>query len=95
MYLHHFRFQHESQPVKSRVQKWGNSLAVRIPKAFADEAGLRDESAVEVSLVKGKLVVAPIATKPRYTLKSLLAQITEDNLHQEIETGPAQGNEAW
>jgi antitoxin MazE len=81
--------------MKTRIQKWGNSLALRIPKSFAEEVGLRDESSVEVSLAKGKLIVAPIATKPKFTLKQLLAQITDDNLHGEFDTGAPMGNEAW
>jgi len=81
--------------MKTRVQKWGNSLAVRIPKCFAEEAGLRDRLTVEVSVIKGKLVVAPVADKPKFTLKRLLSQITEDNVHGEIATGAAVGKEAW
>lgn len=80
--------------MRTRVQKWGNSLALRIPKSFATEVGLQDDSPVEVSLVSGKLVVAPVAG-PKVTLEQLLAQVTEDNLHHEVDTGPSVGNEAW
>jgi antitoxin MazE len=80
--------------MKTRVQKWGNSLALRIPKSFADEVGLRKDASVEVSLVSGKIVVAPTA-KSKVTLKQLLAQVTEDNLHHEVDTGATVGNEAW
>jgi antitoxin MazE len=80
--------------MKTRVQKWGNSLALRIPKSFAIEVGLKPESHVEVSLVGGKLVIVPVV-KPEATLKQLLAQVTEDNLHHEVDTGPAVGSEAW
>ena len=80
--------------MRTRVQKWGNSLALRIPKSFATEAGLQNESPVEVSLVNGKLVVAPVV-EPRLTLQELLAQVTEDNLHHEVDAGLATGNEAW
>ena len=47
--------------MKTRVQKWGNSLALRIPKSFASEVGLKSESPVEVSMEDGKLVIAPVA----------------------------------
>jgi len=80
--------------MKTRVQKWGNSLALRIPKSFASEVGLQKETPVEVSLADGKLVVAPIS-QPKPTLKQLLAKITKDNLHSEVDTGPAAGNEVW
>ena len=80
--------------MRTRVQKWGNSLALRIPKSFAAEVGLERETSVEVSLADGKLVITPVA-EPNLTLKQLLAKVTKDNLHHEIDTGPAIGNETW
>ena len=80
--------------MKTRVQKWGNSLALRIPKSFATEVGLQRETSVEVSLADGKLVITPIA-KPRLSLKQLLAKVTKENLHHEVDTGYAVGNETW
>jgi antitoxin MazE len=80
--------------MKTRVQKWGNSLAVRIPKAFAEEAGLRADAAVELSLVAGALVVKPVAPEP-LTLKDLLRGVTDENLPGEWDTGPATGKEVW
>ncbi len=80
--------------MKTRVQKWGNSLALRIPKPFASEIGLERNSTVEISLVDGRLVVAPVV-EPVLTLEHLLAQVTEDKLQGEIETGSAVGKEAW
>ena len=80
--------------MRTRIQKWGNSLALRIPKSFATEVGLQRETSVEVSLVGGKLVITPVA-KPKLTLKQLLAKITKENLHHEVDTGPAIGKETW
>jgi antitoxin MazE len=80
--------------MKTRMQKWGNSLAIRIPKAFATEVGLKEESEVDVSLKSGKLVVAPLE-KPGVTLKMLLSKMTEENVHREVDTGPATGRESW
>jgi antitoxin MazE len=80
--------------MQSRVQKWGNSLALRIPKSFATEIGLADETPVEISLVEGKLVIAPLPI-PTYSLEELLAGITENNIHSEQDTGAPEGNEAW
>jgi antitoxin MazE len=80
--------------MKTHVQKWGNSLALRIPKTFAVEAGLFADSAVELSLVKGSLIVRPITPQP-ITLDELLRGVTDENLHGEWETGPAVGKEVW
>jgi antitoxin MazE len=74
--------------VKTRVQKWGNNLALRIPKSLAEEVGLHNDSPVEVSLVRGKIIFGPIA-KSKVTLKQLLTQVTEDNLHHELDAGAA------
>ena len=78
--------------MKSRIQKWGNSLALRIPKSFAKEIGLDRDVPVDVSLEDGKLIVVPV-TETSMTLERLLEQITEDNIHREVDTGPAIGDE--
>ena len=80
--------------MKTRIQKWGNSLALRIPKSFANEVGLEQDSSVEVSLKDGKLVISS-AAKSKLTLKRLLAQVTRDNRHSEVDTEPAVGSEVW
>ncbi len=80
--------------MKTRVQKWGNSLALRIPKSFANEVGLQRETSVEVSLSDGSLVITPV-TNPKPSLKQLLARVTKENLHHEVDTGSAVGNETW
>ena len=80
--------------MKTKVQRWGNSLAVRIPKSFAEEVGLMDGSPVGMRLVDGGLLVEPVSTRP-LSLDELLDGVTESNLHSEVDTGPAQGSEAW
>lgn len=80
--------------MKTRVKKWGNSLALRIPKPLAVEVGLEDGSPVELSLMDGRLVITP-AVEPELSLATLLAQVTEENLHGEVDTGPAVGGEVW
>ncbi|MEP0761281.1 MAG: AbrB/MazE/SpoVT family DNA-binding domain-containing protein [Chloroflexota bacterium] len=76
----------------ARVQKWGNSLALRIPQTYAREIGLRHNSAVRIHLEAGRLVIEPM---PRFDLDELLAAITPDNQHGEIDTGAAVGSEVW
>jgi len=80
--------------MRAKIKIWGNSLALRIPKHLADETGLKPNSQVEVRVERGTLIVEPVA-KPVYQLDDLLEQITPDNLHDEIDTGDAVGNEAW
>jgi antitoxin MazE len=80
--------------MKTQVQKWGNSLAVRIPKAYASDLGLEPESAVELVLEDGSLVVRP-AAETEYRLDELLARVTEANIHGEEDWGDAAGGEKW
>jgi antitoxin MazE len=80
--------------MQTRIQKWGNSLALRIPKSFALETRLEVGTLVEVALLDGKLVISPLH-QPPMTLEELLAGVTDQNLHHEVETGPAVGEEGW
>ena len=50
--------------MKTRIRKWGNSLAVRIPKSFAIEAKLDHDAMVDVALVEGKLIITPVIAPP-------------------------------
>lgn len=78
----------------TKIQKWGNSLALRIPKAFAVDAQLDNDSLVEISLVEGQIVIKPVA-RTNWTLEELLEGVNENNLHNEIDTGSPVGNEVW
>jgi antitoxin MazE len=80
--------------MRTRVQRWGNSLAVRIPKSFAAELQLDHDSEVDLTLLDGQLALVPV-TKPIFTLNELLDGITEANIHQETDTGAAAGQEVW
>ena len=80
--------------MKSQVRKWGNSLAVRIPKAFAKDLGLDQNSTVELALEDGCLVLKPEAL-PKYELRNLLSRVTEDNRHDEYDVGGPVGSEQW
>ncbi len=79
--------------MKTRVKKWGNSLALRLPKLFADEVGLEYDSVVELSVDNHQLVIVP-QPFPDVSLDTLLDQVTDVNLHHEIDTGPSVGREA-
>ena len=80
--------------MKTAVQQWGNSLAVRIPKAFAEEAKMKKGTAVSLIMEKGRLIMAPLPS-PELSLKELLAKVTSENLHSETEWGPPVGKEVW
>lgn len=77
----------------TKVQKWGNSLAVRLPKALTDEIDVHSNSPVEVVVQGDSIVVRP--ARRTYNLDDLLAQITPDNLHGEQDFGYPVGNEEW
>ncbi len=75
------------------AQKWGNSLAVRIPKAFAEQAKIREGTPLEISVENGRVILQP--QRQKYTLEALLENINEDNLHGETDWGADVGKEIW
>jgi antitoxin MazE len=80
--------------MRTKIQRWGHSLALRIPKPFAIEARLGEETAVDLTVTHGTLVIAPV-TKPGPTLEELLSRVTKRNLHEEVDTGVPEGREVW
>jgi antitoxin MazE len=80
--------------MQTRIQKWGNSLGLRIPKSLAEDAGVEVGSEVDLSVEAGDLIVRP-RRSPRYDLKELLRGVTTQNVHREIETGEPIGREIW
>lgn len=74
------------------VKKWGNSAAVRIPAAIMEAARLAPDAVVDVSEDGGRIVIAPVHDEA-YDLDALIAKITPDNLHEEIDFGPSIGRE--
>jgi antitoxin MazE len=80
--------------MQARIQKWGNSLAVRIPKSFALQSHLGLNSLVEMSVEDGRIILLPVS-QPEMTLDQLLEGVTAENLHRESETGASIGLESW
>ena len=77
--------------MKTVIRTWGNSLAVRIPKAFAMHLGISSGKEVDLSIEQGGLYLV----SPTRKLEALLLQITPENLHGEIGTGVSRGQELW
>ena len=78
--------------------KWGNSLAVRIPKTMAEALKVGVGRQAEIAIENGALVLRPIRRpkrKPTYTLEELLRGMTKENVPQEVDWGEPRGNEAW
>lgn len=80
--------------MQTRIQRWGNSLGLRIPRSFAEEAGVAAGSEVDLSVRDGDLVVRP-ARRRVYRLKDLVRRITARNLHDEVADGAPVGRESW
>ena len=80
--------------MRTQVQKWGNSLALRIPRAFALELGLGADAEVELTLEEGRLVLQPHASR-EHRLAAFLDRVTPENLHAEIDFGGPVGGESW
>lgn len=80
--------------MQTRIQKWGNSLGLRIPRAFAAEAQVEEGATVDLSVENGRLLVRPLRAR-RYSLNGLLRKVSRRNLHGEVSAGTAVGREVW
>ena len=77
----------------TQLAKWGNSLALRIPRTVAAELNVQDGDTVEISVHEGVIIVRPAVR--RYTIEELVADITPERRHPETKWGPRVGKEAW
>jgi len=79
--------------MRAQVLKWGNSLAVRIPKTIAEEANMNAGDALEMEIAdQDSILLQKIGKTP--TLAQLVSQITTENRYSEIPAGPEIGKEA-
>ena len=76
---------------RSHVARWGSSLAVRIPKPVAEQWGVREGSRIEMVPRGDRLVMR----KETHDLDEMLARMSPETLHDEVDTGPARGREVW
>jgi len=80
--------------MQTKIKKWGNSLALRIPKLLASDANLKLDKMVDISVEKGSIVITTIKEK-EYSLEKLLKRVNKSNLHGEFDTGAPVGKEIW
>jgi len=80
--------------MKTSIQKWGNSLAVRLPKPLMERMNIQQGTRVEISSDDESITIRPF---PRavYDLKTMLSGVTEGNVHDEVDWGEAEGSEPW
>lgn len=84
---------HAPEAATTQIVGWGNSQAVRIPRAMLDQLRLNEGDEVELFVENGRLTLRPL--QPKLTLDSLVAAITPENRHKEIDWGKPVGNEVW
>jgi len=75
------------------AQKWGNSIGVRIPQVIAKQFNVEDGTQIEIRAGENEIILRPITNKPK--LEDLLAQITKDNQHEEVDWDKPEGEEIW
>jgi len=80
--------------MQTKIKKWGNSLALRIPKLLALDVNLKQNELVDLSIDKDSIIITPIGEK-EYSLEKLLKGVTKNNLHGEFDTGEPVGKEVW
>ncbi|MEE9306821.1 MAG: AbrB/MazE/SpoVT family DNA-binding domain-containing protein [Spirochaetia bacterium] len=80
--------------MKVKIQKWGNSLAVRIPKALAEQTNIKTNTTADMSVEGEVLIIRPVQNQ-QYSLQQLVAEISNKNIHHEVKTGITTGKEFW
>lgn len=78
----------------TKIQKWGNSLGIRLPSVFIKELKLKENSAVEIKVADKKIVIEPVEIA-QYDLDYLLSKVSEENIHKEIFINSPEGKEIW
>ena len=78
--------------MQTKIKKWGNSLAVRIPKLLAFDVNLKQNEWIDISIGKNSIVITPIGEK-EYSLEKFLKGVSKNNLHGEFDTGAPVGKE--
>lgn len=80
---------------QTKVSQWGNSLAIRLPQALVAELAITRGVEVELKIENNGFKVSIPSMPPKFTLEELLAGVTPENRHGEIDFGKAQGKEVW
>ena len=80
--------------MQAKLEPWNGGLGLRIPDPLATATSLKSESVVDIVVQNGRLVVTPINAMAS-RLNELLDQVTDENLHEEVDTGSAVGREVW
>ena len=80
--------------VVTKLQKWGSSLGLRLPKKLAEDLKMAAGTEVDIAVVKGKLVLTPLPRKA-FSLDQLLDGVTPENRHQETDLRVKRGQESW
>lgn len=81
--------------ITTKVSRWGHSLGIRLPKNIAEEAGLNLETLLEIQSLEGGKILLSRTSPKEETLDELLSRVTPENIHHEIDFGPARGHEVW
>lgn len=82
----------KAMTTETTIQKWGNSLAIRIPRDVAEKIAVQQGSEIELSVIENKIILVPKHPAKKYNLEELLSKVTPENRHSEINFG-VEGNE--
>ncbi len=81
--------------MKTKAQKWGNSLAVRVPKGITEQAGVGVNDTLDIEVVEGGVILLTPRRRRKYRLNDLLKGMTKENMSTGIDFGRTVGREVW
>jgi len=77
------------------IQKWGNSQGIRIPKAFLEALGMRENDIVELNRVDDNIVITKVKEKKELTLDDIFKDYDGKSVAEEFNWGSPVGKEVW
>ena len=80
--------------MKTKAQKWGNSLAVRLPKGITEQAGVVVNDTLDIEVAEGVILLKP-RRRQKYRLNDLMKGMTKQNMPAGIDFGRPVGREVW
>ena len=81
--------------MSTKIQKWGNSLAVRLPQYLIEKLGLEAGTTVDIEEESGKVITIKPTANMKLSLKKMMSQVTDENKHELVDWGGPFGKEIW
>lgn len=81
--------------MQTAIQKWGNSQGIRIPKAFLEALGMKENDLVELSRVDNNILISKVKKEQELTLEDIFQDYDGAYKAEKFDWGSPSGKEVW